>query len=356
VSFTSLKDVIFDPNYLAYKFNFNSECVEFLPISSELLRGHSFLRADALRLNAGSSMVSVPLSSLVELVEVEAQQLRMRPPRFIFHTAFCGSTFLSRCLEDEEATISLREPQLLLDAANAKRLNWNSNTTSLNHTHLPKLALILLQKHATDAKRLIIKPVNSINNIIPELLIETGPTKSLVLYTDARNFLLSTMNKGEAGRQTIRAMFDLIRCDFPHLAHLGLSDVIHMSDLKIIMTLWRLQIEQIEQVLAIQEALSQIKSLYAEDLIENPSTVVLKANQYLDTGVSEESLQALFASDLFSTDAKQPNKGFSLEQRNEEYSAIEAFFGEDIQKGFQWLVKNNPNVSLQPILTNTLEI
>jgi len=58
------------------------------------------------------------------------QYLDLNPPRFIFHTAFCA-TFLSRCLDVEGVSINLREPQILLDAANAKRLQWRSNTTGL---------------------------------------------------------------------------------------------------------------------------------------------------------------------------------------------------------------------------------
>ena len=35
----------------------------------------------------------------------------------------------------------------------------------------------------------------------------------------------------------VRAMIDLIRCDFQHLSNLSLSAMLHMTDLNIILTL-----------------------------------------------------------------------------------------------------------------------
>ena len=82
-----------------------------------------------------------------------------------------------------------------------------------------------------------------------------------MMYTDAPNFLLSTISKGEAAKQTVRAMFDLIRCDFPHLANLSLSNAMHMSDLKLSLTLWRLLIEQAESVMKTFGAAHRISSV-----------------------------------------------------------------------------------------------
>ena len=215
-----MKDLINSPDFLAYKFNFNTENVEFLPIERSEIRQVSSLSRQVI--DPGRQLIPVALSELTPLLNSPDQSLTKKPARFIFHTAFCASTFLSRCLDVDGLSVSLREPQLLLDAANAKRLQWRSKTTGLDYRAMPKLALLLLQKHAGPSEKLIIKPINSVNNIISELLQLTGSGKSLMLYTDAKNFLLSTLRKGEESKYTVRAMFDLIRCDFPHLANLGL--------------------------------------------------------------------------------------------------------------------------------------
>jgi len=143
-----MKDLINSPNYLAYKFNFETENVEFLPITRSEIRQVSALRQEYI--DAQRSLIPVPLEKLVPLLDSPNPFLLENAPRFIFHTAYCGSTFLSRCLDVDGVSVGLREPQLLLDAANAKRLQWRSRTTRLDYRQLPELALSLLQKHSPE--------------------------------------------------------------------------------------------------------------------------------------------------------------------------------------------------------------
>lgn len=347
-----MKDLINNPNYLAYRFDFNTENVGFLPIERDDIRRVSSLKREYI--DSSRQLIEVPLADVVEVVNSPHQALIDNPPRFIFHTAYCASTFLSRCLDVEGLSVSLREPQILLDAANAKRLEWQSNSTSLDYRELPKLALALLQKHATAEEKLIIKPINSVNNIIPELLQLTGSAKSLMLYTDARSFILSTLKKGEGGKQTIRSMFDLLRCDFPHLSNLQLTHTIHMTDLRVIMTLWRLQLEQAENQVRRVLPENAMASLYGEKLIDNPLEVLQAANKFLELGISSEQIQAITNSDNRFIDAKNEGQQFSKQRRTEQYQRLEEFYGADLDDGLEWLVRNNPGTKLHPELSYPL--
>lgn len=347
-----MNSLINSKNHLAYKFNFNTEHVEFLPVKPDEIRQVSALKLEYI--GADRQLIPVPLSEFVPLVNTANETVRENPPQFIFHTAFCASTFLSRCLDVDGVCVSLREPQILLDAANAKRLQWRSKTTSLNYSHMPKLALALLQKHAAPTEKLLIKPINSVNNIISELLQITGSANSLLLYTDAKNFLLSSLRKGEGGKHVIRAMFDLLRCDFPHLANLSLSAMLHMTDLNIILTLWRLQIEQAEQALVQFSTEKSLASLYGEKLIHDPLATLNAANQFLELGIPDEKIEAIVNSDSRYDDAKSKGERFSLQKRQSTYQGLEDFYGEDLPNGLTWMLRNNPHVKLNPDMTGTL--
>jgi hypothetical protein len=346
------KDFINSPNYLAYKFNFNTEKVEFLPIERSEIRQVNSLSRQII--DSSRQLIPVSLSELAPLLKSPNQSLVENPPRFIFHTAFCASTFLSRCLDVDGVSVSLREPQLLLDAANAKRLQWRSKSTGLDYQDLTKLALLLLQKHAEPSEKLIIKPINSVNNIISELLQLTGSGKSLMLYTDARNFLLSTLKKGEESKYTVRAMFDLIRCDFPQLANLRLTNTIHMTDLKVILTLWRLQIEQADQALQYFSTRNQMASVYGERLIENPLEILRAANQFLDLGIPAGQIDDIVKSDSRFNDAKNFGQRFSVEGRKEAYLKVENFYGAELENGLRWMIQNNPGTKMNPDMRGSL--
>jgi len=347
-----VRDLINNADYLAYKFNFNTENIEFLPIKRSEIRRVSALKLEYI--DAGRQLIPVPLAEVAPLLNSGKQSLHENPPRFIFHTAFCASTFLSRCLDVDGVSLSLREPQLLLDAANAKRLQWRSKTTRLNHSHLPELALLLLHKHAGASEKLIIKPINSVNNIITELLQISGSTRSLMLYTDARNFLLSTLKKGEGGKHVIRAMFDLLRCDFQHLSNLSLSAMLHMTDLNIILTLWRLQIEQAEQALQQFSPDGVMASLYGEQLIHNPLDILLAANQFLKLGISAERINDIATNDRRFDDAKSMGERFSLQKRKDTYQRLERFYGVDLDHVLNWMITKNPGTTLNPVLSAAL--
>jgi hypothetical protein len=348
----TLNDLINSPDYLAYKLNFNTENVEFLPVRRSEIRQVSSLSRHII--DSSRQLIPVPLSELAPLLNSPNQSLLENPPRFIFHTAFCSSTFLSRCLDVNGVSTSLREPQLLLDAANAKRLQWRSRSTGLEYRDLAKLALLLLQKHADPSGKLIIKPINSVNNIISELLQLTASGKSLMLYTDAKNFLLSTLKKGEESKFTVRAMFDLIRCDFPQLANLRLTDTIHMTDLKVILTLWRLQIEQAEQALQIFSPMGRMASVYGERLIENPLETLRSANQFLDLGIPAEQIDDIARSNKRFNDAKNIGQRFSVEERKEAYLKVENFYGAELDNGLSWMVQSNPGTRMNPELCGSL--
>jgi len=348
----SVKELVQSPDYLAYKFDFNSEQFGFLPISRDEIRRVNSL--DRQVIDPQRQMFAAPLKEVAALVDRPGTLATENAPRFIFHTAFCSSTFLSRCLEVEGSTVSLREPQLLLDAANAKRLQWRSGTNGLGYKDFPELALLLLQKHARSAEKLILKPINSVNNIISELMGLTGAGKSLMLYTDAQNFLLSTLKKGEQSKYAVRAMFDLTRCDFPHLANLRLTDTIHMTDLKVILTLWRLQIEQADKALQQFSPLNRMASIYGERLIESPLETLQLANRYLELGISEDEISRIANSDSRFDDAKSAGQRFSIENRKQAYEKVKAFYGTELDMGLRWMLQNNPGIQLTPTLAGTL--
>ena len=348
----TLQDLIQNPNYLAYKFNFSTEHIEFMPVTrSEIRAANSLSRQD---IDPNRGLIPAPLSDFAPLLMSAHHSLFANPPRFIFHTAFCSSTFLSRCLDIDGVSVSLREPQILLDAANARRLQWRSRTTGLSHQDLARLGLILLRKHAGPSEKLVIKPVNSVNNIIRELVELIVPTRSLMLYTDARNFLLSTLKKGEESKYAVRAMFDLIRCDFPQLANLRLTDAVHMTDLRAIMTLWRLQIEQAGQALQAYAPSGQMASVYGERLIENLPETLRAANRFLGLDIPQERMDDIVSSNSRFDDAKNAGRKFSAERRRQAYAKVEEFYGEELDNGLRWMVRNNPGTALKPQLTGAL--
>ena len=152
----------------------------------------------------------------------------------------------------------------------------------------------------------------------------------------------------------VRAMFDLIRCDFPHLANLRLTDPLHMTDLKVTLTLWRLQIEQANQALQYFSPRSLMSSVYGERLIENPLETLRSANQFLDLGIPAEQIEVIARWDSRFDDAKNIGQRFSVEGRQESYRKVESFYGAELDNGLRWMVQSNPGTRVNPEMSGSL--
>ena len=151
-------------------------------------------------------------------------------------------------------------------------------------------------------------------------------------------------------------MFDLLRCDFQHLSKLRVTDMIHMTDLNIILTLWRLQTEQAEKALQFFPPKNVMASLYGEELILHPLEALRAASQFLDLGISAKQIDAVVKSDSRFTDAKITGKRFSVQKRKETYQQLENFYSSELDNGFKWMLNNNPGTKLHPDLTGALNL
>jgi hypothetical protein len=349
----NIHELFTNPKWLLYHINTDKELAAFLQVSRTDIRKTSCLSID--NMNIRKQPVWVPLAELANVVEKTVPNVSDKPPQFIFHTAFCSSTFLSRCFDVEGKLIALREPLALMDAANAKRSKWQSKDGPLSWRELPELVLRCLQKHANDKEQLLIKPINTVNNIIPELLHASPNSKALILFNDARNFLLSSLRKGEGGKRLTRLMFDQIRKDFEHLSRLRLQDIIPLTDMTIICTLWRLHIEQVAPLLNEYGPQNRLRSVYGERLINDAKLVLQETNQFLNLDFSDKQLQTIINAEAFSEDSKKKDEQFSTQQRELRFKEIENFYGHEISGILDWMVKNNPQTRLKPELSFPLD-
>src|SRR5579863_9677211 len=106
------------PDYLLQELDLARRECGFLHLDPGAYRASAFLDH---RIKSGRREASrAPLDAMTRLraaVPPSAQP----PIHYIFHTAFCCSTLISRSLDLEGVCTGLREPPVLMQLANAKR-------------------------------------------------------------------------------------------------------------------------------------------------------------------------------------------------------------------------------------------
>ena len=120
--------------------------------------------------------------------EAAAAGLPRAPVGWIFHTSFCASTLLARCLHLAPHTVALKEPLVLRRLSDARHSGW-----SIEGLVAPSLALLARPWRAGGA--VVIKPTHVALNIAAELMAAVPESRAVVVTSSLADFLVSNLKK-----------------------------------------------------------------------------------------------------------------------------------------------------------------
>ena len=106
---------IADPAWTPHRYDAAQDTLAFARLPRETQRALPFLDPRYVK----PELVSAPIP--VSALQTFADALSTPPLHFIFHTAFCGSTLLTRALDAPGVSMGLKEPSVLVDIAAAWR-------------------------------------------------------------------------------------------------------------------------------------------------------------------------------------------------------------------------------------------
>ncbi|MBB5519682.1 hypothetical protein [Amphiplicatus metriothermophilus] len=241
-------------------------------------------------------------------------------PAFIFHTAFCCSTLLARALDAPGACLSLKEPNILLDLANAGRVDERLRRDPAAFARLFQLVARLLARPHAQGERVLIKPTNTASTLAQAALAAGSPC--LFLYGDLEEFLISILKKGEEGRVFARQLYNIFALDGVGLAAIPPRQAMGFTDLQVAAVVWRHQIEQFAQLLAAAPAGARIASLDFRRLLAGPARTLKAVSRALDLPISDEALEAAAAGEIFARNAKFADQTYDAAKREAEEKAL----------------------------------
>lgn len=259
---------------------------------------------------------------------------------YIFHTAFCGSTYLSKLLGQK--FFSVREPNVFMDLANIKRINPRfSDNKQLLNDWIEK-TLSSFNNQFGNKQNLLFKPSNSCNNIINSLLESSPQSKAILLYTNLDDFLVSILKKGESGKSFIRHLYNIFSLDKSPFAITDFRKVNCFTDLQIACLVWCMQMHVYQQI-AYSGNNDRIKFLETNTLLNNPKLAILKISQFFNNQLNKLEINTLEELGLFSSHSKHSGKDYNTEIRKQEISKIKNKYSQEFEEIHQWI-----NNSLKP--------
>ncbi|NQZ08204.1 MAG: hypothetical protein HRT35_13685 [Algicola sp.] len=281
--------------------------------------------------------VTVPLKALMQLMLQEQNALMLReqevksgkPAHYIFHSAFCGSTLLSRALDEPGRCLSIREPYALTQLSAFKRANPAYVAQWAAWPQLLKLTLYFIARGYDENEVTVIKPTNSANNLIPDLLALNTNAQALMLSTSLRQFLVSNLKKGPSFHSFCRTLVSQLNIDTGYCDKHRIQNIDALTPLQQAALVWQMHQQQFKQA---KHTLS-----FDQFMKDKPATLA-RCNQLFGLGLSSAQLENKLGSDIFKRHAKEQKGDYTQREKLLEDAQITAEYGEVIEQTVDWLL------------------
>ncbi|WP_272063775.1 hypothetical protein [Oscillatoria sp. CS-180] len=287
------------------------------------------------------------------LIQLEPEVLAAaKPVKYLFNSAFCGSTLLANCLDQPGYCLSYKEPLALSQLCLAK-LDWPDevSTLGISWQRLLSLTRSLLSKTFDPAESALVKPSYLCTTAIADLrAIDPFEFRGLFLYSDLQSFLCSTL-KSSGRRHWVRGALKNVR-KLANNQILRDVDTESLSDATAAAYVW---VGQMSAYLdACQQTEGDLRSLSFDTFLKQPEQALDAIVKFFSLNFSPQDIEQIVNSQLFSTYSKPTalqsglskigisstaQRPFSKQERKRVLAAIGERYSSEIEAGLTWADK-----------------
>ncbi len=252
------------------------------------------------------------------------------PLHFLFHSAFCGSTLVTRALDRPGLAMGLSEPQVLNDVVGFRRRGAPPPAVA----RAADGALRLLGRPYGVGEAVVVKPSNLLNPLAELMLTLQPQAKALFLYAPLETFLISVVRKGLHCRLWVRELLEgYLREGY---ADFGFTpeDYFRQSDLQIAAVGWLAQHRHFA-MLAAKYGPARLVTLDADHMTAQPARAMAAIIAHYGLTANAAAVSEIVAGPAFSKHSKS-GAAFTAQQRTAEYAQARAAYGEEIGMVTVW--------------------
>lgn len=311
-----------DAHWFAHRFVESEDGFRFRWLPRDQIDAATFLTDDDLGQDGATFDVAV---------DAVLSELPRRRQAIIFHSAFCGSTLLTKALSRPGAAIGLSEPVVLNDFAGWRLRGAGGAAIA----RAADAGLRLLARPFGPAETVVAKASN-VANPLAELLLALNPeAQAIFLYAPLETFLISVARKGIACRAWVRTLAERY-LPLGMFAPLSLSgaDLFLQTDLQLAATCWLAQHLAFAQLLA-KIGPSRLRPLNADRMMVEPSSAIVAVAAHCRVAITRAEADTIAAGPIFQRHSKN-GTAFSATERSIRYAATREAHGEEIGIVITW--------------------
>lgn len=254
------------------------------------------------------------LSSDTDWLIKKTKSISIRPSAYIFHTAFCGSTLMSKALANLYNCLPLREPEIL---GGMLRYLHSSATESQKKQWLDRV-LVLLSRRFEEKQSVVIKANDYTCELMTHIAENYPDIPLLFMYTPLNEFVAACL-KSESRQQWLRERYHLVKNRAANILDLVDESIDDVDFGKMAAVYWSYNIELFLRTWRSHG--TQTKSLCFSDFIAEPQATVQSCASYFNlVGYSFIDPAAEMGS-LFSVYSKGQN-AYSPQRRRQEIEQV----------------------------------
>lgn len=325
-----------DAEWLAHRYVESDDAVRFIHLPRQEHESQAFL--------VDSLLGTRPTSP-----DLPAEQLLSQSHgnlHLLFHSAFCGSTLLTRALSLPGVAMGLSEPAILNDVVGFRRRGAPPAAVA----RAADLALRLLGRPFGTGEAVIVKPSNILNPLAELVLTLQGQAQALFLYAPLETFLISVARKGLHCRAWVRELLEgYVQEGFINLGFTP-EDYFRLTDLQVAAVGWLAQ-QQYFGALADKFG-GRIASLDADVMTAHPAPAVAAVAAHYGLALDAK---AVAAGPAFARNSKT-GAAYSPEARSADYEVARSAHGEEIAMVMAWAEAVGANVGLSLAGPNLLPL
>jgi hypothetical protein len=329
-----------DPAWLAHRLDLRGDRVMFRHVPRAMHSAGPFLTDELIG--------DQPEAICDRASAVSAARAQAAPVRFLFHSAFCGSTVLARALDLPGHAMALSEPTLLNDITGFRR---RGEVQGAEMARLLDDALLLLARRWEPGERVVIKPSNILAALMPPMMALRPEAQAVLLFAPLHDFLLSVARKGLWCRLWVRELLEgYLREGLVDLGF-GANDYFRQSDLQVAAVGWLAQ-HRLFAALAAQFP-DRVVTLDSSRLMAAPAVTLaaLAGRGFLPPSAS--GTPALADPPAFQRHSKS-GSDFTPAARAAELEIAKTAYGDEIAKVEEWALVVAANAGIAFELPNAL--
>jgi hypothetical protein len=219
--------------------------------------------------------------------------------------------------------------------ANYQRIGHPVLANPVQARAIYSLVTKLLFRGFSAEQTVLVKPTNTVNNIILPMMATDPRSKALLLHSDLESFLISILKKGEQGRGFVRQLFSILLMDSAEARQLDSTRLLRMTDSQIAAITWHLQLEKFFDVFKQYDS-SKVRSLHCDRLLADPRSSLASLIGFFEFKSLDQNFDRLMAQAPLQSNAKTPGQKFDAGNRNQEYAQTRSQFSDTLEVIIPW--------------------